>query len=107
MSKGAIIGLSVGVCAVIVIIIMFVFSGDTPESLIEEAELLSAKCGSGTAEYGSGECHNQANELGARWERTVDKLDIEEQREWWKKWNKAFTLDIGGPERSKPWEDFR
>ena len=100
MNKNMIIGIVGGVVAVIVMI--FVFSGDTPESLLEEAELLSAKCGSTTEEYGSVECHNQANDLGARWERTVDELDIVEQRVWWEKWNQAFTLDIGGPERSGP-----
>ena len=104
MSKGAIIGLVAGVVTVIVLIFVFT-GGDNPESLLEEAELLSAKCQKGTEEYGSVDCVNEANSLGARWERTVDELDIVDQRMWWKKWHQAFTLDMGGPERSGPWED--
>ena len=86
MSKGAIIGLAVGVVTVIVLIFVFT-GGDTPESLIEEWAVLETKCSN--RELNPQDCKDQREALEDRMEEIIMNLDKEACEKWRDKWRSA------------------
>ena len=87
MSKGAIIGLAVGVVTVIVLIFVFT-GGDTPESLIEETKILTEKCSA--RELSPQECTDGFLDLGTRWTEVTKDMSSEELIELNQKWQDVY-----------------